>query len=808
MRKNNDNFLPFNPPARNPSAYILLTSLNLGGAEKIVSDSLWANYYLKSPTQYTLIVLHDKELEHDFPPHTHIIRLRSQIEKGEMLFRQIAFERKTLVCHLINDAQAQYLFSLGVHISLVIHNDKRSWSTEASTFNHPQTLSLVAVCEYVKNQLKEYTQKPIYTFRHLINFEKYQFSLEKRAQIRQELHLQDSDIVIGMCGRIAEQKNYFLAVDTLYELQKTNPSYKLVILGGFEKRFQQLYLKLLKKIIDYKLQKSVLLLGFRQNPQDYLSTFDIAFNTSYFEGLSMALQEFQGNGLPIIASNVCGQKEILDSEGQISFFDYPEVLCDPKTSEIQLNSLVEGSEFAQEHKENYRNLVRRVASLFLGLSPAQRVRKIWSKEFLDQRHQSCWASHNLWGLLNFIPYKQTQAPLAQKQSIPVRPAPLFLTANLNLGGAQKSLTNLLCHMAQNNAEDKTVPHLAIASKSNFLRFLERLQTSGVYHYGLSAGDANVYVLMRQLFENIQFERYETIVFWNVDVKMKVLLTKLAPFLELIEVSPGDYIFEELKETQLFLQGIYYDAEQFNSDLSHYVSKFYHKGKSRFVYASLDHKTTVIPNGVEIFKAPPLAPIPKERKVPYQFLVCGRLSPSKHIREICIAFTQFLTTLSPAETRPHLTFVGKSEDYFSDYENGIRVEFKNWEISNDIEFLPSVPEPFEIFSRYDTLIVLGTHQGSPNMVLEAASYGLPVIANASGGTAEVIDNSRGILLPENFTSEEVEEAISWAYRHPDDMRARAALAQTHTHKTFSMTAMSEAYARIIYKENPEASKPQG
>lgn len=153
--------------------YILLTSLNLGGAEKIVSDQLWANYYQKFPHKVTLIVIYDKNKEHSIPPDVNIVRLNNNIKNGEILFKQISYEKKPLVCHLINDNIANYLIYLSLNIHIVVHNDKKGWSNSPELFNHPNVISLISICKYVSEQLREITSKTIYTVRHQINYRKF-----------------------------------------------------------------------------------------------------------------------------------------------------------------------------------------------------------------------------------------------------------------------------------------------------------------------------------------------------------------------------------------------------------------------------------------------------------------------------------------------------------------------------------------------------------------------------------------------------------------------------------------------------------
>jgi len=46
------------------------------------------------------------------------------------------------------------------------------------------------------------------------------------------------------------------------------------------------------------------------------------------------------------------------------------------------------------------------------------------------------------------------------------------------------------------------------------------------------------------------------------------------------------------------------------------------------------------------------------------------------------------------------------------------------------------------------------EGVPVSIMEALSFGIPVIATDVGGTGELISNKNGLLIPKDFESEKV------------------------------------------------------
>jgi glycosyltransferase involved in cell wall biosynthesis len=70
---------------------------------------------------------------------------------------------------------------------------------------------------------------------------------------------------------------------------------------------------------------------------------------------------------------------------------------------------------------------------------------------------------------------------------------------------------------------------------------------------------------------------------------------------------------------------------------------------------------------------------------------------------------------------------------------------------------------EIFDYYqhqpiDLFLNLSITEGVPVSVMEALSYGIPVIATDAGGTRELVDSQVGSLIPIGVAAEEVAAAI--------------------------------------------------
>jgi len=80
----------------------------------------------------------------------------------------------------------------------------------------------------------------------------------------------------------------------------------------------------------------------------------------------------------------------------------------------------------------------------------------------------------------------------------------------------------------------------------------------------------------------------------------------------------------------------------------------------------------------------------------------------------------------------------------------------WELKGMV----SNTEVLQFFKKnqVDLFINLSSTEGLPVSIMEALSYGVPILATNVGGTKEIVNNTTGILLPPGFTIEEASSQI--------------------------------------------------
>ena len=139
---------------------------------------------------------------------------------------------------------------------------------------------------------------------------------EKKAEVRRELGLKEGDtfaITVGNLDPGKNQKTLLRAVKSL-----NNPNFHLFLAGTGPLRQE-----LLDLAAELGIERQVHLLGFRRDVYRLSSSADIFLFASRREGLSVSVMEAMACGLPIVASSIRGNTDLIDP-GQGGFLVVPD----------------------------------------------------------------------------------------------------------------------------------------------------------------------------------------------------------------------------------------------------------------------------------------------------------------------------------------------------------------------------------------------------------------------------------------------------------------------------------------------------
>jgi len=171
------------------------------------------------------------------------------------------------------------------------------------------TEKLICTSDFVKEEhlklIPEQKEKIIRIYNGVEVFRSQAYSLRK--SIRNSFGMNDDSILLGMVARFAKIKNQEFLIEAISDLIKTcEKSFKLLIIGDGPER-EHLLLKTRELAID----DYVIIKENNFSINNYYEAFDIFVNCSLFESCSLAILEAMSHALPVIASDVGGNGEIV-----------------------------------------------------------------------------------------------------------------------------------------------------------------------------------------------------------------------------------------------------------------------------------------------------------------------------------------------------------------------------------------------------------------------------------------------------------------------------------------------------------------
>ena len=190
-----------------------------------------------------------------------------------------------------------------------------------------------------------------------IDSDKFVYSAEKRAEIRQKMNLTNEFTVIFV-GRLDPQKNPIFLLKIFSEIKKNKPDSKLLIVGDGVLKEQ-----MIDMITELSISEDVALLGSRSDVNDLLQAADAFLLPSLFEGLGIVLIEAQAAGLPTYTSEKVVPYDVKITE-QLKFVSLDRTA--KEWADIITQNVIEGRpntqcEICSAGYDNHENAKRAVA---------------------------------------------------------------------------------------------------------------------------------------------------------------------------------------------------------------------------------------------------------------------------------------------------------------------------------------------------------------------------------------------------------------------------------------------------------------
>jgi len=322
----------------------LINNLSNGGAEKLLSDLLPS---LKSEFDIEVLLLNN---ENNTEKYITILR-NSDIKVSFLSQKQVGFIG--LICRLFTYVKGSKFDLIHVNLfpafycaiitKILLKNIKLIYTEHTTTNRRSETVygrlldqivylfydKIIAISNDVRSSLilRRVNSKRIIVIENGIDLLKFNPFCIKEKKLRK----------IGMAGRLCHPKDQATIIRSLRQLPE---NIQLLLAGtGTDST------KLVKLATDLGVIKRIFFLGIVTNIREYYESIDIHICSSKFEGFGLSAVESMAVGIPTIASDVPGLREVVSGGGQL--FQYGD---DKKLSSLILE-LYEKDEIYKQYSQ-------------------------------------------------------------------------------------------------------------------------------------------------------------------------------------------------------------------------------------------------------------------------------------------------------------------------------------------------------------------------------------------------------------------------------------------------------------------------
>jgi len=138
------------------------------------------------------------------------------------------------------------------------------------------------------------------------DFEKLSPNAEDRDPVRREFGFADNDLVIGYVANFARGKGHIQLIEAFEKIAGKIPNARLLFAGRGE-------LDEVNAAVAKFSPEKIILVGWQNDISTCLNAMDIFVQPSLSEAFSQVIMEAMGVGLPVVATNVGGAGEIIES---------------------------------------------------------------------------------------------------------------------------------------------------------------------------------------------------------------------------------------------------------------------------------------------------------------------------------------------------------------------------------------------------------------------------------------------------------------------------------------------------------------
>jgi glycosyltransferase involved in cell wall biosynthesis len=188
----------------------------------------------------------------------------------------------------------------------------------------------------------------------------------QRESARAALGLPNDAFIVGTVGRLDPVKNLPSLLQTHAFLVTSHPQVRTVIVGeGSERQALE------RQAADLGITRSITFAGYRADVRFLMAAFDVYLNCSTYEGVSLTILEAMASALPVIATRVGGNPEVvIDQETGLLVREQPRLLADAIGSlihdERRRHAMGDAGRFRVKRHFSLARMVEEYADVYLG----------------------------------------------------------------------------------------------------------------------------------------------------------------------------------------------------------------------------------------------------------------------------------------------------------------------------------------------------------------------------------------------------------------------------------------------------------
>ena len=197
-----------------------------------------------------------------------------------------------------------------------------------------------------------------------IDFDSFQHPVNINA-VREHLGLWAGDFVICAIGRLEEVKNQKFLLNSARVLLDKIPKLKVVLVGDGSQR-----VALERYAQEQGLEEKIIFLGYRSDIIDILKVSDCLVNCSLFESFGLTIIEAMAAGVPVVATDVGGVREIVKDKqtGFLVPLNHQTSLVDAVMrvyrKEPQVHEMAEAARVMVQEKYSVEGMLQRYEGLY------------------------------------------------------------------------------------------------------------------------------------------------------------------------------------------------------------------------------------------------------------------------------------------------------------------------------------------------------------------------------------------------------------------------------------------------------------